>query len=282
MTESEVAVKKGLEVKVMQITPKIAKKWLEKNMNFRNVRASAVQRYSRDMSAGKWELNAETIKFDREGHLIDGQNRLEACVLADVPFRSLVAFEVETHKGIDEGAVRTVVEEFKHRGFKNAPQLAIASLLVKHYEMNALDRKGAYGLGAVSSAELVEVLLRHKKLPDFVESCFGHTALVPSAPVAAVLYIGGLGNLDHPLVVKMINGLDTGSNLNRGNPILVLRDFWAWLKMQQHRPPSRTVRAHIVLAWNALAEKRTITKKDLAWFESGPRKQDFPRIVIAK
>ena len=51
----------------------------------RNRRRDTVTAYAEDMAAGRWKENGETIKFDSEGRLIDGQHRLAAVVKANTP-----------------------------------------------------------------------------------------------------------------------------------------------------------------------------------------------------
>src|SRR4051812_45826471 len=93
------------------VTPAKAVKWLGLNSPVnRSKKASKIGGYAADMQAGRWNSNTgETIKFDTSGTLIDGQNRLEAVVLANVPVEFDVAYDVpsEAMIVIDSGAART-------------------------------------------------------------------------------------------------------------------------------------------------------------------------------
>lgn len=230
------------------------------------------------MSKGNWKLNGETVKFDVDGKLIDGFKRFTACVESGTPFKTLAVYGIETHLGIDEGDTRKVSDELRFQGYSNYFVLAAAARFVHDYEHAGLNRDVLF-----SNTEILETIKNHKKLEDFVAAARGNCDTLPESPVAAVLYLGSNKNINNPLVSKFLKGLKTGANLPVGNPILVLRDFWATnLPMQQYRPTRSAIRAHIVLAWNALVQRKKITKKDLKWYESGPKKQEFPQLLIAK
>lgn len=82
---------------VMDVSPELAKKWLqEKNTCNRAIRSSVVNRYARDMAAGQWKVSHQGIAFDHDGTLLDGQHRLGAIVLSGVTVQMLVVFDVES------------------------------------------------------------------------------------------------------------------------------------------------------------------------------------------
>ena len=68
------------------ITPEMAKEYLTHNEhNPRKANRLQVEAYARDLAAGKWQLNGETIVFDANGDLKNGQHRLMAIVKANTP-----------------------------------------------------------------------------------------------------------------------------------------------------------------------------------------------------
>lgn len=88
---------KSPTVSRMRITPEMAANWLD-NANSRNrsICQAVVERYARDMRAGRWRLTHEGIAFDPNGVLLDGQHRLWAIVYAEVPVEMHVWFNVAT------------------------------------------------------------------------------------------------------------------------------------------------------------------------------------------
>ena len=85
------------------ITPDMAKEWLEKNVKNRRLNMFRVDVLVKDMKDGKFTLSPSPICFDHDGYLIDGQHRLSACVLANVPIVSVVAYDVPSDVVIDRG-----------------------------------------------------------------------------------------------------------------------------------------------------------------------------------
>lgn len=66
-------------VKIEQITPAMADKYLSTMTRNRKLRDSAVVRFCHIIERGEWRLTTDAIGFDSNGHLINGQHRLTAC-----------------------------------------------------------------------------------------------------------------------------------------------------------------------------------------------------------
>ena len=81
-----------------EITPATAKAWLEEhNTKNRTIKKAHVARLAADMKQGRWVgENGESIKFDVDGRLADGQHRLAACVASGVTITSLVVRDIPT------------------------------------------------------------------------------------------------------------------------------------------------------------------------------------------
>jgi len=82
--------------RIAEIDPATAESWLTR-VHQRQRRSSSpmVQSFARDMRAGLWKLNASPIIFSDQGTLLDGVNRLRACLAAERPFRSLVVENIK-------------------------------------------------------------------------------------------------------------------------------------------------------------------------------------------
>lgn len=98
-----------LHTEIVTITPKQAKTWLEKNnQNNRSLRMEQAKRFARDMGAGHWNLTHQGIAFYEDGTIADGQHRLMAIVLADMPMKFLVTKGLQkiSSKAIDQNVPR--------------------------------------------------------------------------------------------------------------------------------------------------------------------------------
>lgn len=119
----EVAVE-GIRAYFAIITPEQAQEILTNNDNYfkiikgnqqRKVRAKTVDIYTKDLSNDKWKINGETIKFDKEDRLMDGQHRLRSIVKSGKPMITLVV------EGIDNEVMDTIDVGLK-RSLENALQ----------------------------------------------------------------------------------------------------------------------------------------------------------------
>lgn len=72
------------------IKPEDAKRILDEMPAQRSLNRDTVILYAESMKNNEWLLNGETIIFDEEGKLMDGQHRLSACVESGVPLHTMV------------------------------------------------------------------------------------------------------------------------------------------------------------------------------------------------
>lgn len=102
----------GFGVSVGVITPEMAVKMLALNAhNNRKKKPRRIPRYISDMKSGSWMTTHEGVAFNALGELMDGQNRLMACIEADTPFTTLVFFGVggiKEMQAVNLGLPRTV------------------------------------------------------------------------------------------------------------------------------------------------------------------------------
>lgn len=94
---------------LMELSPDVAKALLEKyNTENRGLKPHKIRPLVGDLRDGAWLVTGETIKFSRQ-RLLDGQNRLTACVEANTPIRTHVVFGIDdaAFAIIDTGAPRT-------------------------------------------------------------------------------------------------------------------------------------------------------------------------------
>lgn len=160
--------------RLMRITPAMAAAMLEWNENdtpddvWRNRPHSpkGVKRYARAMKRG-WKLTGETIIFGKSGRLLNGQNRLRACVDADTSFPCLVVCGIDNDafSFMDTGMKRTAGHVFAIDGVPNAVAVAAASRLLYGY----LDNREWNGAAPeIDNEPLLEFYYSHEKLQDGV------------------------------------------------------------------------------------------------------------------
>jgi hypothetical protein len=118
------------------ITPTVAVDLLARNTHNRAKKQLRIDAYAKAMLAGRWNPDSSDIKFDVNGVLIDGQNRLVACIQADVPFPTLVrtGLDPESFKNVDTGAGRSIGDVFRIAGVSDYHNVAAAVSLRARYE----------------------------------------------------------------------------------------------------------------------------------------------------
>lgn len=114
----------GLTIEVKTITPEKAKDILANHNGInRNVNTSHYEAILRNMKQGTWRFNGDTICFNKDGMLIDGQHRLKALSEYGKPLDMIVisGFEKDVIKTIDqEVKPRNLNDLLKMDGVKNA------------------------------------------------------------------------------------------------------------------------------------------------------------------
>lgn len=238
--------------------------------------------YARDMAAGRWQMNGEAIKFNGDGTLVDGQHRLFAVHLAGVPIEFLVV-EGVTHDAVpsmDSGKKRSVNQYLAAIGVKNASAIASTLRLVGMVERRGdISSRGAED--TLQAVEAIDLLKRHPGVKECVSFTRRVAKVMPAATVATCCYLGEyLPNGGETFFSKeFVEGICTGSALDKRDPRLRLRDRMLADKNSKSKLPTIERNALVVLAWNAWVEERELGV--LKWASSGPRKGPFPKISQA-
>lgn len=255
---------RGLDARIVDISPTMAADWLEHNTGNRKEKRGKIDCYTRDMSYGRWSLTGEPIIFDREGVLRNGQNRLLACVRSGASFRSVVMWgvEPEAFKNMDRGASRTVGDVLGIEGIGDSNQLAGAAAFLWRSE------KGyAFGGGGATqptSEETLDVLERHPEIKNSLRWKLGATKAGLTPSLAIYLHYR-FACLNAAKADAFFERLYSGEDLSSGNPILTLRNqLLAGLRLRQPLLVQQRA-AWTILAWNAYRKGQQ--RKILKWVD---------------
>lgn len=140
------------------IDPDTARKWLSRNRHNRKISSVVVDRYSTDMSNGRWPYTHQGIAFDNQGHLLDGQHRLLACLQANATFPSQVTINLPESAGraIDQGKSRSIADVATLVTGQSVESAAIAVCIRM---MGSVDTRTP----TVTRTESVEFYQKHKE-----------------------------------------------------------------------------------------------------------------------
>lgn len=119
----------------IDVTPELARRWLENNFVNRRLDDGVVAAYARDMRNGVWVPTHQGVAFNDRDELIDGQHRLRAIVLTGLTIRMMVTFglpsviagkEMTTMDAVDRGRTRSVADQLKiQHGLKHGSAIAM-------------------------------------------------------------------------------------------------------------------------------------------------------------
>ncbi len=139
-----------MQISQMVVTPRIAKGWMEVNKVNRKVTEWRVRKYAHDMTRGLWDETGETIQFNGDGSLMNGQHRLLAIILSGKQQRFVIVrgLKSSVFPNIDTGKNRNLSDVLSVAGVKKyQTDLAALTKLWYNYKTIGLDKMfSRYGL----------------------------------------------------------------------------------------------------------------------------------------
>lgn len=261
---------------IVEITPQLAKEWLNQNTHNRNLRQRVVNGYAADMLAGAWSENGQSINRSASGILLDGQHRLAAIVQSGVTVRMLVVNGLSgtTQETMDVGAKRTMADVLKLRG-EPCP-IVLAAALLRVHQWKAGYRKSLKGVGdsAPTHRQLLIVLDQHPEIRRSVE--------IADRVRKPVKLPGSVAALCHWLFVQIDQSdcafffarLTDGAGLMRDDPIYALRRALENLAGEKSRADDSYLTALVIKAWNAYRDGRSV--QVLVYRPGGASPEKFP------
>lgn len=256
------------------VTAALAQNWLKCNIdNNRPLNQERINQYARDMRAGRWKENGDTIKFAVGGALIDGQHRLQACVVSGVGFWALIAYGInpDAFMTIDRNQVRSTGQLLHlSSGVSDYNQLAATlSWLWRFRDGIMLAQRHP------TSIESAELLQTHPQLKDSVAAAKKILTRFKAGPCAIVSVCHYLfSRQDATLAELFFDALGSGANLKETDPVYSLRQRI----INQGSSRSAKITNHELVAlyfkaWIAEREQRPV-KSVLKWAST----ETFPNI----
>lgn len=252
------------------ITPDRARKMLECNKVNRPISARTAQAYADDMENGRWDENTTScIAFDTNGNLVDGQHRLTAIVIANVPVKMWISRNVGDHVVFDSGRNRSLSDFMKinhsdmDARYHNNKVVALMKSIIGY-------NKSGSPFSRVTPREFEEFVFEHSEDFDLFFSVIPLTNISKVSVVTVLLgmftaYMGGvsLDDISHYYSV-LLNGL---AETERDYPIIAYRDYL--LKKDHSSKPNleeiRICQGSIKKYLTKSNSKRIWEPKDLIW-----------------
>ncbi len=269
----------GLTTEIETITPTMAERYLEANVNNRKLSQRHVNAYAEDMRQSRWDLNGETIKFAEDGTLLDGQTRLWACIEAGTPFRAVVVRGLprEVQVTMDNGRSRQFNDHLQIKGLPNTHRLQGALNCLLHIKHGARHN-------TVTNARLEELLNKHPGIIDALDATNGVKGGFFNWSIAAAwFYLAYYVVGERRLAVQAINAMATGIPNYDGDPMHALRE--RWIREHLRNRGGVTSATHrmgwvwaTMAAWNAFREGDQVLQVKLRSREVRMAGLDYDRI----
>ena len=193
---------------IVKVTPDQAKAWFDSKGANRKVSTGTVLNMARDMVAGRWLLTHQGIAFDEGSHLLDGQHRLAAVMMAGVPVEMMVSRNVPHDRQIvmDDHRRRTGADVLTINS-GGAQQVEIMTVAILSFFNSVI------GAGKFSKSELADAYERYGTAAMFAaDAVKTHVRGVTVAPVLAPVARAWFGH-DRNRLLDYVNVLQTGTPL---------------------------------------------------------------------
>lgn len=250
-----------IDAEVVRVTPDMAKKFLSHNTNNRPLRRDYVSELAASMRRGEWVLNGETVKFAKDGKLLDGQHRLHGIIESRQAIDLLVVRNVENDAfaTIDMNRKRTAADALAIAGYPNEKLVAASVRLILLLAEDPVSFRQVYSHTQIKEwcDAYFEELSRFIPLGRMVSKS---NLCEPTMVVGLAYYFNAK---DPDKTQRFFSRLADGAGLGEGDPILALRSRLAANATSPAKLPRVDVCALIIKAWNAWRDRRDV--EVLAW-----------------
>lgn len=248
-----------MKLSTVTISPQTAAKWLEEsNFSNRSVRRPWVSDLARDMAAGKWMLNGESIKFDVHNRLTDGQHRLMACVESGVSFETVVVREVAagSYMTTDIGHTKKYADFLTPNGETNTILLSACARWLAILDLYGSIWKFRSFTPTVS--EMDEALAKYPEIRDSIHFAAANKIIGIMPSIVALMHFVSVRSGDRELAEKFISRCKTGEGLWKDDPEFCLRK---WLETKGSRTALKVTKEYTIAMFLKAWHMSRIDKK---------------------
>jgi hypothetical protein len=213
------------ESHIVTIKPEAASIFLQLNVKNRKMKAANFTKLTTDMSSGNFRFTGESITFDQDGRLLNGQHRLTACVHTGVAIEVVIVTGVATiaQSNMDAGSPRSLRDTLELNHEQYPAILAPILVGIQSWERGERNQDAS---GKTTDTTSLEFLAAHPEVRDIAKEAYRLSVKIPGLSAKQIgVYIWVFDKLNVNDRVAFFDKLVTGTNLSEGDPILVLRNF---------------------------------------------------------
>lgn len=242
------------------ITPARAQELLDNGVKNRRIKRGKVKEYIQAMEKNEWADTGEPIILDDKGKLLDGRHRLTACVESGKSFRTDVRRGVPTKNFvfIDSGASRSAGDVLSADGFVQDRTIAAAVKVIdaiKRLEKGTSNGPSKIRWGRkIAHKEILNFARRNKgrlvEAAEVVRSTKAARSICSPNGVFVALFFMFANRGGITRARTFFNNLITGENLDKGDPILKIREYLFNIKGEKGHS-YQEICAIVIKGWNS-------------------------------
>lgn len=259
-TERQGQMPEGIYGQVINVSPELAKRWLEDhNDRNRKLARNRVDQYARDMRDGEWTFDGSPINFNPEGQLLNGQHRLHAIVQSHTTQPIQVFFNVptESQANMDTGMPRRLSDYYTMEGVPNSGPLVTVARRVVGWENGYKANPQNY---RPTNHQVQEAIETYPELHEYAK--VAATRAKKSGLSVAVLGLAMF--LIMPIDFEQANWfferVYDGAGLHDQDPIYLLRERMRVMPYKMKRRPESEQLGYTIVAWNHYRKDHTLGK----------------------
>ncbi|MCF6441058.1 hypothetical protein L1077_16600 [Pseudoalteromonas luteoviolacea] len=248
----------------VKISPALASQLLEINIDNIPPVTSKIVLYADAMRNGRWKYNGDSIRISSDGRLLDGQNRLLACVESGATIESniVAGLEDDVFNTIDQGRVRQKAHLLA-RNFQDSIRPSEASMLntaitkiLKHdrgFSQTTNIARNASKSMIVTTDDISYYLLENPDMIEqarYVKNRFGSRSILP---IPTVLYMYHIGSrFDQLYTSKFLDKMVLGIGLSDSETLMHMNKFLIRLKVKTLKWSAAERENTLIKAWNSV------------------------------
>jgi hypothetical protein len=265
--------------RVILMTPDHAARSLTLRRPGARRQAGSVRAYASAMRESRWVLNGMPIVVSRQGTLLDGVQRLMACVESQTPFETFLSEDVEEDAchTIDQQRRRSFASVLEARGVPHAHALQATLVKLMRHDF------GTTGLptGPMPSWALMDRMLRaNPQLAQAVSASLAMSGCPLPEPVRTPLIYMGF-QVNRVLTDRMLNALTQPERYKATEPgVLLLHEIERGREGPSRHQSTTRLLALAIKALNATMND--VPLRRLSWVEDGApvgSAEPFPRLA---
>jgi hypothetical protein len=213
--------------------------------------------YISAMKKGQWQTNGDSLRFDTNGRLLDGQTRLTAIANTGIPqtFLILRGLPPSVHSTMDSGKARTSANKFEfiHGQDKDSAPIMKAIKCILLYKNNnsiissGIDKKDA------SDDDCLQFYVQHRtilnELGDFCNKIRKQSKVLALSDMIFLHFI--FSEIDDIASREFITNICTGVAQTTNNSTLIFRHLLKRLGLKsKEKEESHVIVYTIISAWN--------------------------------